>query len=64
MKIRTMRQTDYMYCEDCEMFVDIFLYDHSIEEAGHGGCVWRYATPEELAACVRDCEAYGCFEPN
>lgn len=54
---------DYIYCEDCQMFVDLWKYD-SIEDAGHGEHSWRYVTEEELEECVADCEESGCFEEN
>ncbi len=53
---------DYIYCEDCKMVVDFWKYDHDIADAGHEGHNWRYVTEDELAECVKDCEASGCFE--
>jgi len=45
---------DYIYCEDCNMFVDLWKY-------GHENCKWRYVTDKELAECIEDCEQAGCF---
>jgi len=53
---------DYIYCEDCKMFVDFWKYDHSIVSAGHDGCNWRYVTKEELKNCIAGCREHGCFE--
>ena len=52
---------DYIYCEDCKMFVDFWKYEHSAIDAGHGGCNWRHVTEGELKDCIEDCEAVGCF---
>lgn len=46
---------DYGYCEDCQMFFDLWKYG-DIESAGHADCHWRYATEEELPGLVADCE--------
>ena len=56
-----MERTDYIYCEDCQMFVDLWKYD-SLEDTGHADCHWRYVTDDELKNCVVDCEADGCFQ--
>jgi len=53
---------DYIFCEDCQMFVDFWKYDHNIKDAGHEGHDWRYVTDEELAICIEDCKQNGCFE--
>jgi hypothetical protein len=52
---------DYIYCEDCQTYVDYFKYD-CIEDTGHAECHWRFVTKEELRACVRDCRQDGCFD--
>jgi len=52
--------TDYIWCETCKMFVDLWKYG-SIEDAGHEGCDWRYVTEAELVECVAACERHGCF---
>jgi len=57
-----MTKEDYIYCEDCQMLVDFWKYDHNIEDAGHAECNWRYVTDDELAECIKDCEEAGCFE--
>lgn len=57
---RTCR--DYIYCVDCEMFVDFWKYEHNIDDAGHEGCNWRYVTEEELAECIEECQRNGCFD--
>ena len=51
---------DYIYCEDCNMFVDLWKYG-SIADTGHENCKWRYVTDEELAECIKDCREAGCF---
>lgn len=56
-----MNTEDYIYCEDCEEYVDFWKYDHSIEDAGHKDCKWRYVNKIELKGCMRDCEEEGCF---
>jgi len=53
---------DYIYCEDCKEFVDLWRYDHSIKATGHEGHRWRYVTEQELAQCVEDCKRFGCFK--
>ena len=58
-----MRNEDYIYCEDCEVYVDLWKYD-SIGDTGHEGCNWRYVTDEELEVCVKDCIQNGCFEED
>ena len=55
-----MDNKDYIYCEDCRMFVDLWKYD-DIEATGHASCSWRYVTDEELAMCVKNCEEADCF---
>ncbi|KKN65874.1 hypothetical protein LCGC14_0476910 [marine sediment metagenome] len=52
---------DYIYCEDCQMFVDFWKYNN-LADTGHAGCNWRYVTGEELIDCLADCEEAGCFE--
>lgn len=55
-----MNTTDYIYCEDCKTFVDLWKYG-SVENAGHKHCRWRYVTEEELKRCIQDCIEVGCF---
>ena len=55
-----MNTTDYIFCEDCNTWVDLWKYD-SIEDTGHAQCHWRYARPEELPDLIRDCKDSGCF---
>lgn len=57
----TMTTQDYIYCEDCETFVDFFQYNHKIEDTGHENCKWRFVTEEELQGCIADCREEGCF---
>ena len=54
-----MKETDYIYCEDCETYLDFWKYD-SIEDTDHENCKWRYVTEEELKVCMRDCIEDGC----
>lgn len=56
-----MNKRDYIFCEDCETFVDFWKYGHSISDSGHAGCSWRYVTVEELKVCIQDCQEEGCF---
>jgi hypothetical protein len=56
-----MKKEDYGYCEDCEMFFDLWKYG-DVESAGHDKCNWRYVTGEELKNCVQGCKDNGCFE--
>ena len=58
---RKMTVKDYLYCEDCTMFVDLWKYD-SLEDSGHEECRTRNVTPEELKECVKECQENGCFE--
>ena len=57
-----LQQTDYIYCYDCEEYVDFFKYDHDIKSTSHEHCKWRNVTVEELEQCKKDCEQNGCFE--
>ena len=52
----------YIYCEDCNMFVDFWKYDYNIEDAGHKEHRWRYVTDEELDQLNEECEEEGCNE--
>lgn len=54
-------QQDYIYCDDCEAYVDFWKYDHFIEDAGHANCSWRHVSEQELKRCIEDCEHNGCF---
>lgn len=53
---------DYIFCEDCQMFMDFWKYDHKIEDTGHANCHWRYVTEEELARCIEACAEDRCEE--
>ncbi len=53
---------DYIYCKDCETFVDFWKYDHSLKDCGHDKCKWRYVTKEELKGLIEDCKKDGCFD--
>lgn len=56
-----MNREDYIYCEDCKTFVDLYKYDHRVEDAGHQDCTWRFVTEDELRVCIAECEKEGCF---
>ena len=56
-----MATKDYIYCEFCKEFVDLWKYD-SIEDTGHDECKWRYVTDKELKECIKDCKESGCFK--
>ena len=58
---KSMTTKDYIYCKDCEEFVDLWQYDN-IEDTGHDECNWRYVTKKELKGCIKDCEHDGCFK--
>ena len=57
-----IRKSDYVYCETCEMFVDLWRYDWSLRDAGHLGHKTREPTDEEFRECVGDCARSGCFD--
>ena len=57
-----MNRYDYIYCEECKMFVDFWKYDYTIQNTGHLGHKWRFVTPAELEICIQDCEESGCFD--
>ena len=59
-KCKMKTKQDYIYCEDCETYLDFWKYD-CIEDTGHDKCNWRYVTEEELKNCINDCERDGCF---
>ena len=61
LRVLRERNKDYIYCQDCQMFVDLWKY-HSLADTGHEGHNWRYVTDEELAECIKDCQEAGCFE--
>lgn len=54
-----MDNKDYIYCEDCEEFVDFWKYD-DILETGHSKCNWRYATHKEVIQIIKWCEQNVC----
>lgn len=58
-----MTTKDYIYCEDCKMFVDLWKYDN-IGDAGHEGCNWRYVTDKELKCVLKECEESGCLKED
>lgn len=56
-----MNLTDYLYCRDCDEYVDLWKHG-SVEDAGHSKHGWRYVNEEEMRECVKECEEEGCFE--
>lgn len=56
-----MKRTDYIYCKDCQEYVDLWKYG-DIKSAGHEQCRWRHVTKKELKQCIKDCEEEGCFD--
>lgn len=62
-EVLKLNKTDYIFCLDCNMIVDLWKY-HSIEETGHAKCNWRYVTEEELGQCVADCSEYIPYCPK
>lgn len=61
--IKQMKKEDYMYCEDCETYVDLWKYG-DFENTGHKDCKWRFVNEEELKECIKDCIEDGCFEED
>jgi hypothetical protein len=57
-----VKETDYIYCETCRMFVDFLKYDHDLEDAGHAGHKTRNVTSGELKQLVAECEKNNCFK--
>jgi hypothetical protein len=55
---------DYIYCEDCDEFVDFWKYNHSLEDCGYENCKWRYVTKKELKGCIKECEEWHCFDEH
>lgn len=53
---------DYAYCKDCDMFIDLWKYDHDIEDAGHEGHSIFPVTEEEFKDIMASCEKAGCFD--
>ncbi|MFA5152111.1 MAG: hypothetical protein WC554_06115 [Clostridia bacterium] len=56
MPSHNLSEKDFGYCETCKTFYDLWKFDFSVENAGHGACVTRAITPEELPACIKGCE--------
>ena len=57
------KRSDWIYCHDCEMFVDFWKYDYSLEDAGHADCVQiSFPTPEEYEELKTECQENGCEE--
>lgn len=60
----TLSNEDYIYCEDCKMYIDFWKYDHDIHDAGHSGCRTRFVTDTELVVLkdiYNDCVYNGCL---
>ena len=53
---------DYIYCEDCQEYVDFWQYSNRIEDTGHKEHKWRFVTDEEFRNCIKDCVDDGCFD--
>ena len=51
---------DFIYCETCETYVDLFRFD-CLEETGHGECNWRFVNQIELPVLAQECAAEGCL---
>jgi hypothetical protein len=62
MNENTVTVKDYIYCEDCDEFIDFWKYNHNLEDCGHEGCKWRYVTEEELKDCIQACKDWDCFK--
>jgi hypothetical protein len=54
-EIDGMTVNDYLYCGDCQEFVDWWKYK-DLEDAGHEGHRVRNVTGQELKECVADCK--------
>ncbi len=63
-EVRGMTCRDFIFCEDCQEYVDLWRYDGILDNTGHGKCKWRYVTNEELRMCVADCEEYVPYCPR
>lgn len=59
--MRQHSREDYLYCNDCKTWVDLFKYG-DVDDTGHKDCNWRYPNKEELLICIKDCLENGCFE--
>jgi len=55
---------DYGYCATCDMYFDLWKYDHSFKDAGHEGCNCRTIKPEELDDCRESCRQHRCLEDD
>ena len=55
-----MSKEDYIYCEDCKEYVDLFQYG-DIDNTGHSEHKWRFVDEEELKVCIHDCLEEGCI---
>jgi hypothetical protein len=60
---KKLTRKDYVYCEDCEEYIDFWKYD-SIEDTGHSECKWRLATEKELKECIDECKKNDCFKED
>jgi hypothetical protein len=58
--MRQMSREDYIYCEDCKEFVDLWKYG-DIDDTGHANHNWRFVSEKELKECIQDCWEMGCF---
>ena len=43
-----MWPNDYIYCKDCEIFVDVSNYV-TVDDAGQGYCRWQCVAQDEFA---------------
>lgn len=56
--MRTGTVKDYIYCIDCNEYIDFFKYD-CILDTDHPECNWRYVNKGEYEECLKDCIADG-----
>lgn len=53
---------DYIFCKDCNEYIDFWRYDNSIKETNHINHNWRYVNDKELKMCIKDCIDDGCLK--
>ena len=56
-----LTKEDYIFCEECQEYIDFWKYDRSIKNTGHCKHNWRYVSEEEFKQCLKDCLEDGCI---
>lgn len=57
---RKGQNPNFLYCEDCDTYLDFWKFDYNIRDAGHESCKWRFATTKEAKALVAECKEDDC----